>query len=293
LRAQARAIRQAFRDYDVGFLEWRFLDRLLMCSLEVGKRSAVIPRRQHIADAEYIDRSNLHDIIKRLHQANVIEIEDDSCYQITAPSEWKLAKRQGPERAAIAEKAAQALDQFNEVQMLLSLIPPTLNQTLRAQEFYHVAQAPQVVGSETTRAATAIPPFVVQIPQDVARIPQAVGASTAAQASLKASRPSWKTPSFKLREGFESLKDALAAIESNDEVAAMKGMTSLLGREVMEPSEQNPLGDGGKWRTRWRTMRGKTHRVMAAIVEQLSNSTADRIKKPGGYAEDLWKRFAS
>jgi hypothetical protein len=31
---------------------------------------------------------------------------------------------------------------------------------------------------------------------------------------------------------------------------------------------------------------------MAAIVEQLKDPGVAGIRKPGGYAEDLWKRFA-
>jgi hypothetical protein len=294
-RLQARAIRQAMRIHEVGFLEWRFLDRLLMCSLDVGKRSAVITRRQHAADAEYMDRSNLHDVIERLHQADVIAIKDETQFEITAPAEWHLAKRHGPERTAATEKAADALDRCNEVQLLLSLVPPSLNEALR-DHFYSevqtretVALVPHAAGSDTTPQASGSRPAVAQIPQSVALVPHAVGPDTTAPAALKALRPDYKPQSLKLRESLESLKDALADIEGDSETRAMAGIKKILGDDVMEPTERNPLGDGGKWRNRWRTARAKTHRVMAAVVEQMKAPKG--VRAPGGYAEDLWERF--
>ena len=102
----------------------------------------------------------------------------------------------------------------------------------------------------------------------------------------------YKPLSFKLGGEPMELETALADVGSRHEPQAMQGMLRILGVEVMEPSERNPLGDGGKWRTRWRTMPNKTHRVMAAIVAQMKDPSADPIKALGGYAEDLWKRFA-
>ena len=294
-RAQARVIRQGMRIHEVGFLEWRFLDRLLMCSLDVGKRSAVITRRQHAADAEYMDRSNLHDVIKRLHQADVIAIKGETQFEVTAPAEWHLAKRQGPERTAVAEKGAEALDRCNEVQLLLSITPQSLNEALR-DRFYSdgqtrdtVAQVPHAVVSDTTPHTSGSRPPVAQIPQNVALVPHTVVSDTTAPAVLKALRPDYKSQSFKLRENLESLKDALADIEGNDESRAMAGIKRILGEDVMEPTERNPLGDGGKWRRRWRSARAKTHRVMASVIDQMKAPKG--VRAPGAYAEDLWGRF--
>ena len=323
-RAQARVIRQGMRIHEVGFLEWRFLDRLLMCSLDVGKRSAVITRRQHAADAEYMDRSNLHDVIKRLHQADVIAIKGETQFEVTAPAEWHLAKRQGPERTAVAEKGAEALDRCNEVQLLLSITPQSLNEALRdrfysdgqtrdtvaqvphavvsdttphtsgsrppvAQIPQNVALVPHTVVSDTTPHTSGSRPPVAQIPQNVALVPHTVVSDTTAPAVLKALRPDYKSQSFKLRENLESLKDALADIEGNDESRAMAGIKRILGEDVMEPTERNPLGDGGKWRRRWRSARAKTHRVMASVIDQMKAPKG--VRAPGAYAEDLWGRF--
>jgi hypothetical protein len=130
---------------------------------------------------------------------------------------------------------------------------------------------------------------VAQIPQNVALVPHTVVSDTTAPAVLKALRPDYKSQSFKLRENLESLKDALADIEGNDESRAMAGIKRILGEDVMEPTERNPLGDGGKWRRRWRSARAKTHRVMASVIDQMKAPKG--VRAPGAYAEDLWGRF--
>ena len=81
---------------------------------------------------------------------------------------------------------------------------------------------------------------------------------------------------------FESLKGALYAIEGPDEGQAMAGCRQVLGEAVME-------NDGGKWRNRWRTNRGKVHRVFAAAVEDMSNR---KVRQIGAHTEWLWKQFA-
>ena len=46
---------------------------------------------------------------------------------------------------------------------------------------------------------------------------------------------------------------------------------------------------GGYWRTLYRQNSGKARRVIAAVREDLASKS---ISNPGGYALDLWKRFA-
>jgi hypothetical protein len=76
-------------------------------------------------------------------------------------------------------------------------------------------------------------------------------------------------------------KAGLYDIEGSDEPAAMAGMEAILTARIW-------ANDGGKWRNRWRSDRAKTHRVFAAIVEEMGRV---EVKTPGGYAEWLWKRF--
>lgn len=47
---------------------------------------------------------------------------------------------------------------------------------------------------------------------------------------------------------------------------------------------------GGLWRKRIQNKRGKAKRVIVAMIEELKDGK--KIKNPGGYANDLWKRFA-
>lgn len=81
---------------------------------------------------------------------------------------------------------------------------------------------------------------------------------------------------------FETLKGAILAIEGADEHRAMDGCRQVLGEETMN-------NDGGKWRVRWRSNKGKVHRVFAAAVEDKGTRT---IRSMGAHTETLWKMFA-
>lgn len=81
---------------------------------------------------------------------------------------------------------------------------------------------------------------------------------------------------------FESLKDAVVEIEGKDESRAMEGFRHILGERVM-------ANDGGKWRLRWRSYHGKTHRVFASGVEDMLRGA---VRLPGAHMETLWKEFA-
>jgi len=63
----------------------------------------------------------------------------------------------------------------------------------------------------------------------------------------------------------------------------MKRCRIVLSDDVME-------NDGGKWRMRFRKWPSKSLRVLAAI--ESDTKEGKMITSPGGYMEDLWKRFA-
>jgi hypothetical protein len=90
-----------------------------------------------------------------------------------------------------------------------------------------------------------------------------------------------------------NLKEALAAVQDGQEEEAYGALCGLLGGVVMEGGDLDGrgverLGDGGKWRNRWRTGRQKVHRVMASLVEEMAEG---RVKNRGGRAEFLWREL--
>ena len=95
-------------------------------------------------------------------------------------------------------------------------------------------------------------------------------------------------------QDFMALKEALLSVESGPEEQAYQAMRSIVGHEVFEGGDVDPrtrqvrLGDGGKWRNRWRTNRGKTFSVMASLVELIKEG---RVKSRGGRVEALWQEI--
>lgn len=94
---------------------------------------------------------------------------------------------------------------------------------------------------------------------------------------------------------FESLRTALLAIEIGNEETAYLALCGILGGVVMEGGDLDAagherIGDGGKWRNRWRTNRHNVHRVMASLVELIKES---RVLTRGGKSETLWQEMAS
>lgn len=75
---------------------------------------------------------------------------------------------------------------------------------------------------------------------------------------------------------------SLEALDFASEKAAMIAMTKILGKATSRQW-------GGKWRMRYRENSSKFERVMLAIVEELKRGT---VENPGGYADDIWQRFA-
>lgn len=93
---------------------------------------------------------------------------------------------------------------------------------------------------------------------------------------------------------FESLSEALADVETGSEPIAYEAMCGILGGVVMEGGDLDTygnerMGDGGKWRNRWRTNRAKTHRVLAELVSEIKECS---VKSRGGRAEGLWREFS-
>lgn len=88
----------------------------------------------------------------------------------------------------------------------------------------------------------------------------------------------------------EDLKDLKLQVESGDEREACAGMKQVLGAVVWEggiPGRE--IGDGGKWRLRWRSNRSKVQRVFLDMIEEAQ--LGRHPQKPGGRAEMLWKEF--
>lgn len=75
---------------------------------------------------------------------------------------------------------------------------------------------------------------------------------------------------------------SLEALEFGEEEKAIKSARLILGEKSMKEF-------GGVWRKRYRENAGKFERVMVAMVEEQKQQAIDN---PGGYANDLWTRFA-
>ncbi len=112
--------------------------------------------------------------------------------------------------------------------------------------------------------------------------------------------PKTGTPSLRLGEAsrlqalsslsLEGFKDLKLQVESGDEREACTGMKQVLGPVVWEggiPGRE--IGDGGKWRMRWRANRHKVQRVFLDMIEEAQ--LGRHPQKPGGRAEMLWKEF--
>lgn len=87
-----------------------------------------------------------------------------------------------------------------------------------------------------------------------------------------------------------SLKGSLLDVESAQEEPAYQAMCGILGGMVMEGGDldgrgKERLGDGGKWRNRWRNSRMRVHRVFAELVYEIEHGD---VKNRGGRAEFLW-----
>lgn len=91
----------------------------------------------------------------------------------------------------------------------------------------------------------------------------------------------------------EELREALLSVELGGEPEAVDGMRGILGALVMDGGDDDGrgglrLGDGGKWRNRWKIQRRRVHRVMASLVEELKEG---RVKSRGARAELIWIEF--
>lgn len=92
-----------------------------------------------------------------------------------------------------------------------------------------------------------------------------------------------------------ALKDLLLVIEFGSEEKAYNAMRGILGFDVMEGGDKDPrtgeprMGDGGKWRNRWRTNRSKVHRVFASLIEEIGS--ANPPKSRGAVAEKRWQEM--
>lgn len=75
---------------------------------------------------------------------------------------------------------------------------------------------------------------------------------------------------------------SLEALEFSEEKPAMEAAELVLGEKCMKQF-------GGVWRKRYRENAEKFKRVVTAMLEEQNERT---IQNPGGYADDLWKRFA-
>ncbi len=82
---------------------------------------------------------------------------------------------------------------------------------------------------------------------------------------------------------FESLKGALLQIEGKHEEHAVAGIRQILGEEAM-------TAYGGIWRMNWRNNPDKTHRVLAAIVEDLRDN---KVRVPVAKAKWYWDNFSA
>lgn len=107
---------------------------------------------------------------------------------------------------------------------------------------------------------------------------------------LNSSSPATATgPSTRILKEFSPRpeSESLAAIDSNNEEDAVRGMRDILGPDVFEGTPER-VADGGKWRENWREKRSKVVRVFAELV---ATGRLGHIQAPGALAATLWREF--
>src|ERR1051325_5905788 len=149
-RERAREVRAEMHCREIGFPEWRLLDRVVLNSFDVGRRYAIIPKQKYICDAEGLDKGTVSAAVDRFVQNEVIECRGE-IWEILPVIQWRLPPRLERERAAIAAGAVERLGSLNEVQPWLSLWPESLHEAHSFSGPTQVGLAPTAVGLAPNR----------------------------------------------------------------------------------------------------------------------------------------------
>jgi hypothetical protein len=148
-RAKAREVREEMHRREIGFPEWKVLDRVLLNSFDRGRRHAIIPKQKYICEAEALDKGTVSDAVTRFVQNEVLELRGE-IWEVCPVSQWHLPARLERERATIAAGAVERLGEFNLVQPWLPLWPPSLHEETFFNGPTQVGVAPTAVGKAPT-----------------------------------------------------------------------------------------------------------------------------------------------
>lgn len=279
---------------EIGGRARRLAEFAVKVTLALGRTRVVIPNRQRVCDLLKIGKNHVAEVICALETARIVRIKDVAdgweLLFFADPQQWLVDWiYQRDEMAAFITElnraAGQAQTDFGESEVSFEPDPDidreraavAVNEPRTTSPRPSVAAPLAIAPAARSHFGNRERPMVPGVSQN--------GNHSARPAGLK----EFKTPTSKAYS-FESLRDALLEIETGNEQQALAGMVFILGADVMEPSARNPVGDGGKWRNRWRANRSKVHRVMATVVER---SRQVKIRQLGAEAEERWKEAGS
>jgi hypothetical protein len=253
----ARDVLKAIRRASFSETQTRLALMILEWGLCRGRTGAPFRKQDDFAvmDGE-MNKSQVSRALAALVTANVIE-SADGVYSFRPPAAWRVRGRAREGRQAAQDQLEL---RFEELAQQLDLELYELDAELAKRFASGVAEsATPVVNLTTSRVAESTTAVVNLTTGATLHIP-----------SLKREVQVQKLKALNARAG---------------EAEFMERVASFLGPD-------GSANDGGKWRNRFRDLRtrDKCERVFAAAISERKEGKL--IYEPGGYVEDLWKRFA-
>lgn len=255
--APAREILKALRRAALFPTELRIALMILEWGLCRGRDAAVFRSHQDFADLDgEITRPQVTKAIGRLKSKNMVE-SAAGVYTFQPPGQWRV---KGRAREGRQERQQQLELEFEKIAQQLDLNLYELDAELRKQ-FLAADGIAEIHGG----IRKARPDGIAEIHGGVRKAHSGRPHNNFFKGDVQAS----KLKALRFAPGEEEFMDRVSA---------------FLGPNVYE-------NDGGKWRNRFRDgHRDKCIRVISAV--ELDRREQKQIGSPGGYMEDIWKRFA-
>lgn len=314
-----RLVLRELRRFNLPERQRLLADWLLELTLGADRETVTIPRLQWLEDLTGLDRAAVSRAIAGLEAARILQVtetEEGRTYRILPDSAmWRERERCPSDRSA---RGLEAIASFNSLAQLLIWPPERGLPEALAETFLGT-----VVSSQGSRGVVDLTTVgVVESTMGKKSHPDAGGSESPQPEAILAARgevlsnrqhPPFSPPStpplapFKSYEAhsYEAFKGTVqerspARARGEDAEPQEKAPTSTLGPQWRE---QELLGKclevlgadvmqgwGGLWRNRARSSPGKLERVLNAVA--LDQREGKPIRSPGGYANDLFTRFA-